>query len=253
MLGLFTVLAKAGLLAASTYYVAISFPLLAAAYYFLQRGYLRTSRQLRMMDLELKAPIYTQFLESLSGLSTIRAFGWTEPTMEQNHHLVDASQQPFYLLIVVQKWLVLVLDLMTAALALLVVGFAVHLRSSVSIALTGVSLVQLISMSETLNMLMQFWTSIETSISAVARIKQFAESTGNENLPCENGPVPTVWLNRGHVSISGLSASYDASGDTKALDGIDLDIKPGEKIAICGRTGRYVTPQYQQAAVLNLY
>ncbi|GFP53312.1 ABC multidrug transporter B [Trichoderma asperellum] len=228
----FGVLARAGLLAASSYYVAISFPFLAALYYFLQRGYLRTSRQLRLLDLEEKAPVYTQFMETLSGISTIRAFGWQEQAILKNHQLVDRSQRPFYLLIMVQRWLVLVLDLTTTALALLVVGFAVKLRGSVSVGLAGVSLVQLISMSETLNMLIQFWTSIETSIGAVARIKQFAEETPNEILPGEDQEPPTDWPNRGHVVIRDLEASYGENGDIKALDGVTLDLKPGEKVGV---------------------
>ncbi|PON29457.1 hypothetical protein TGAM01_v201706 [Trichoderma gamsii] len=233
----FGVLARAGLLAASSYYVAISFPFLAALYYFLQRGYLRTSRQLRLLDLEEKAPVYTQFMETLSGISTIRAFGWQKQAILKNHQLVDRSQRPFYLLIMVQRWLVLVLDLITTALALLVVGFAVKLRGSVSVGLAGVSLVQLISMSETLNMLIQFWTSIETSIGAVARIKQFAEETPNESLWGENQEPPVDWPNRGHVVIRDLEASYGDNGDIKALDGVTLDLKPGEKVGVCGRTG----------------
>ncbi|KAM0261709.1 hypothetical protein ACHAQJ_002161 [Trichoderma viride] len=233
----FGVLAKAGLLAASSYYVAISFPFLAALYYFLQRGYLRTSRQLRFLDLEEKAPVYTQFMETLSGISTIRAFGWQKQAILKNHQLVDQSQRPFYLLIMVQRWLVLVLDLTTTALALLVVGFAVKLRGSVSVGLAGVSLVQLISMSETLNMLIQFWTSIETSIGAVARIKQFAEETPSESLLGEDQEPPADWPSRGHVVIRGLEASYDENGDIKALDGVTLDLKPGEKVGVCGRTG----------------
>ncbi|RFU74209.1 hypothetical protein TARUN_8040 [Trichoderma arundinaceum] len=233
----FGVLARAGLLAASSYYVAISFPFLAALYYFLQRGYLRTSRQLRLLDLEEKAPVYTQFMETLAGVSTIRAFGWQKQAILKNHQLVDHSQKPFYLLIMVQRWLVLVLDLTTTALALLIVGFAVKLRGSVSVGLTGVSLVQLISMSETLNMLIQFWTSIETSIGAVARIKQFAEETPTESLPGEDQEPPTNWPDRGHVVIRDLEASYDENGSIKALDGVTLDLKPGEKVGICGRTG----------------
>lgn len=47
----------------------------------------------------------------------------------------------------------MVLDLMTAGLALLIVSFAVYLRDKVSVGLTGVALVQLISMSQALNML----------------------------------------------------------------------------------------------------
>ncbi|UKZ47330.1 hypothetical protein TrVGV298_001548 [Trichoderma virens] len=233
----FGVLARAGLLAASSYYVAISFPFLAALYYFLQRGYLRTSRQLRLLDLEEKAPVYTQFMETLSGISTIRAFGWQKQAILKNHQLVDQSQKPFYLLIMVQRWLVLVLDLTTTALALLIVGFSVKLRGSVSVGLTGVSLVQLISMSETLNMLIQFWTSIETSIGAVARIKQFSEETPDESLPGEDQEVPANWPDKGHVVIQGLEASYDENDGIKALDGVTLDLKPGDKIGIVGRTG----------------
>ncbi|KAH7165470.1 P-loop containing nucleoside triphosphate hydrolase protein [Dactylonectria macrodidyma] len=233
----FGVIAKAALLAASSYYVAISFPFLVALYFYLQRGYLRTSRQLRLLDLEEKAPVYTQFLETLGGLATLRAFGWTPAAIEANHILVDRSQRPFYLLIMVQRWLVLVLDLTTAALALLVVGFAVMLRGDVDVGLTGVSLVQLIGLSETLNMLIQFWTSIETSIGAVARIKQFAEETREESLPGETHEPPRAWPDRGEIQIQSLTASYETWEEVKVLDGVSLDIKAGEKVGICGRTG----------------
>ncbi|KAJ4131432.1 hypothetical protein NW768_005618 [Fusarium equiseti] len=235
----FGAIAKAGLLAASTPYIAATFPLLGAVYFYLQRGYLRTSRQLRLLDLEEKAPLYTQFLETLSGLATIRAFGWGDAVIEANHALVDRSQRPFYLLMIVQRWLVLVLDLTTAGLALLLVGLAVRLRGEVDVGLTGVSLVQLISLSETVNLLIQFWTSIETSIGAVARIKQFSEDTGEENLPGETQEPPPQWPDKGAIQVSNLTASY---GDRKedavsALDAVSLEIKPGEKIGICGRTG----------------
>ncbi|KAH6979576.1 P-loop containing nucleoside triphosphate hydrolase protein [Fusarium venenatum] len=235
----FGAIAKAGLLAASTPYIAATFPLLGAIYFYLQRAYLRTSRQLRLLDLEEKAPLYTQFLETLSGLATIRAFGWGSAAIEANHALVDRSQRPFYLLMIVQRWLVLVLDLTTAALALLVVGLAVRLRGDVDVGLTGVSLVQLISLSETVNMLIQFWTSIETSIGAVARIKQFAEDTGEENLLGETQEPPSQWPDKGAIQFSNLTASYGSDQEDVhcALDAVSFEIKPGEKVAICGRTG----------------
>ncbi|KAF5605191.1 multidrug resistance-associated 1 [Fusarium subglutinans] len=220
----FGAIAKAGLLASSNPYIAATFPLLGAVYFYLQRGYLRTSRQLRLLDLEEKAPLYTQFLETLSGLATIRAFGWRDAVIEANHTLVDRSQRPFYLLMIVQRWLVLVLDLTTAALALLLVGLA------------------LISLSETVNMLIQFWTSIETSIGAVARIKQFAEETGEENLPGETHQPPAQWPDKGAIQINNLTASYgDRDGEViAALDAVSLEIKGGEKVGICGRTGSII-------------
>lgn len=249
--GLFSVIAKAGLLAASSYYVAISFPFLAIFYYHLQRGYLRTSRQLRFLDLEQKAPVYTQFLETIAGLPTVRAFGWSSAAITKNHELVDRSQSPFYLLIIVQKWLIMVLDLVTACLALLIVGFAVFLRDKVSVGLTGVALVQLISMSQALNMLLQFWTSVETSIGAVARIKNFTEEAGDENKPTEIQQPPENWPSAGEVVISNLTASYDMAESVKALDGIDLVIAAGEKVGICGRTGRQVFPVYSKLVLFK--
>jgi hypothetical protein len=45
------------LIASATYYVAISFPLLLAVFYAVQKYYLRTSRQMRFLDLEEKAPV----------------------------------------------------------------------------------------------------------------------------------------------------------------------------------------------------
>lgn len=228
----------AALIASSTGYIAASFPFLVAVFVYIQRGYLRTSRQLRLLDLEQKAPVYTQFLETLSGLPTVRAFGWSAAALGLNHELVDRSQQPFYLLLMVQQWLTLVLNLVTAALAVLIVGLAVRLRGSVSVGLTAVSLIQLITLAENLKILIQFWTSLETSIGAVARIKNFSEETPDERLPGEDQQPPRDWPSRGGIEMRDLSAGYgeDLAG-RRALDGVALSIRPGEKVGICGRTG----------------
>lgn len=187
-----------------------------------------------------------QFIETLAGLPTIRAFGWEKAALAQHHERVDRAQTPFYLLLMVQRWLTLVLDLIVAALALLVVGLAVRLRDGgggggVSAGLTGVSLVQLITFAETVRMLIMWWTSLETSVGAVARIKRFGEDAGDENRAGEEEPlpVPVEWPARGQIEIRELSASYDEEGKTKVLSNVSISIKTGEKVAIVGRTGRY--------------
>ncbi|KAK6085810.1 ABC multidrug transporter [Seiridium cupressi] len=234
---LLTCIGQAVLIASSTWYLAIAYPFLIAAFFFLQQAYLRTSRQLRFLDLDEKAPVYTQFIETLAGLSTVRAFGWTQPAIEQNHDLVDRAQKPFYLLLMIQRWLTLVLDLIVAALALLVVGLAVRLRESVSVGLTGVSLVQLITFAETVRMPILWWTSLGTSIGAVARIKQFSENTPDEELLGEGNIPPQNWPSQGAIELQGICATYDTGNDNKALDQISISIKGGEKVAIVGRTG----------------
>ena len=150
----------------------------------------------------------TQFIESLSGLATIRAFSWQSDSVQLNHQLVDRSQRPFYLLFMIQRWLTLVLDLITTALAIIVVGIAFQLRDSVSVGFTGVSLTQIISFTATMKMIILFWTQLESSIGSVARIKQFSAETKNENLPTENYEPPVDWPSRGQIEIQGVTAAY---------------------------------------------
>ena len=157
----------------------------------------------------------TQFLETLGGLATIRAFSWQSDFIAQNHTLVDRSQKPFYLLMIMQRWLTLVLELIAAALAVLIVGIAFKVRGdapsvsgSVSVGFTGVSLTQLISFMANVKILIAFWTQLETSIGAISRIKQFVKDTKDENLPWETQDPPENWPSRGEVKFEKVDASY---------------------------------------------
>lgn len=52
-----TAIGQAAVIAVSSVYVLIAYPVIAGAMYVVQKVYLRTSRQLRLLDLELKAPL----------------------------------------------------------------------------------------------------------------------------------------------------------------------------------------------------
>ncbi|KAI9647609.1 hypothetical protein NHQ30_003994 [Ciborinia camelliae] len=147
--------------------------------------YLRTSRQIRLLDLEAKSPLYSHFLETLSGLAHIRAFKWAEKSCVTNHELLDNSQRPFYLLFMIQRWLTLVLDLFCGGIAFLVVTLAVILRdrgsASPGLGFTGVALVNIITFATNMTDLLEMWTKLETSIGAVSRIKSFSEDIQAED------------------------------------------------------------------------
>lgn len=189
-------------------YAAIAFPLVLAALYFIQKYYLRTSRQLRFMDLEAKAPLYSQFTECLTGLATIRAFGWQHALEEKNRQLLDRSQKPFYLSFAVQRWLTLVLDLIVAAIAVLLITLVVKLRGTISGGYAGVALVNIIQFSQSIKMLVTFWTTLETQIGAIARIKIFNETVESEDRETENTMPPATWPAEGGLEFRNVSAEY---------------------------------------------
>jgi len=108
--------------------------------YQLQKVYLRTSRQLRHLELESRSPVYSHFLETLDGLCTIRAFGWERESRALFTERVDDSQKPYYLMFCIQNWLSLVLDLIAAGMAVTVVTLALNLRQWTSPGLLGVAM-----------------------------------------------------------------------------------------------------------------
>jgi ABC-type multidrug transport system fused ATPase/permease subunit len=113
-------------------YFAATVPPVILSVWVLQKYYLRTSRQIRLLDLEAKSPLYSHFIESLSGLVTIRAFGWGPNFQDLNLALLDVSQKPYYLLLCIQRWLALILDLIVAGLAVILMVLVVKLRTDIS-------------------------------------------------------------------------------------------------------------------------
>jgi ATP-binding cassette subfamily C (CFTR/MRP) protein 1 len=223
-------------------YASAAIPICILCLGLIQFFYLRTSRQLRLLDIETKAPLFSHFLETISGVACIRAYGWTEQYHTHNRAALDASQRPYYLLWCIQRWLTLVLDLFVAGLAVLLVALATNLKSG-STGFLGVALFNVVTFSTTLQLLVQEWTQVETAIGAVSRIRSYVANVQDENKDGEDGTVDSDWPRVGAVVFKNVEASYEASPEP-VLKQINLVVKPGEKIAICGRSGRYVLPHH---------
>ena len=204
------------LIATASPWLLLTFPFLFLAFYLVQSYYLRTSRQLRLLEIEAKAPVYTQFLESLSGLSTIRAYDWVSSCITQVKMLLDDAQKPFYIFFMVQRWLTLVLDLVIMALAVVVVGVVVALKlhggdKRISVGFTGVALTQIISLAGYVRLTILFWVALETSSGAVTRVRDFERETENENKDNgngEGGEAEEGWPRRGEMEFRNVEASY---------------------------------------------
>lgn len=106
----------------------------------------------------------------------------------------------------IQQWLNLVLDLVVMVMAAVLTTLAVRLRSNSGFA--GASLVTLMGFGESLSGIVIFYTRLETSIGAVARLKTFNETVKPEDRDEEDIVPPEQWPQRGVVELTGVSASY---------------------------------------------
>lgn len=147
----------------------------------------------------------SHFIDTIKGIATIRAFGWVPENVRLNKAYLDTSQRPAYLLAIIQRWLGFVLRLIVALLAIAIVTLATQLGSNT--AFTGASLVTLMSFAEGLMYVITMYTLLETSIGAVARLKDFSEKVKPEGTGSETLIPPLSWP-RGAIKLDNVSATY---------------------------------------------
>ncbi|KAH8655479.1 putative ATP-binding cassette transporter [Xylariales sp. PMI_506] len=224
--------------------------------YIVQHVYLRTSKQLRTQELEAKAGLHTIIAESSSGLITIRANSWVVPVVNNFRRRLDRSQEPLYILYAVQRWLQLVMNLTVAGLMTVVLGVSVALKQkhAISTGSIGVAFLNAVTLGETLTNLVVSWTSLQTSLGAIDRMVSFErEVPGETNDGAE--PDQAVGINTSlrpatkdtgtdtAIHLENVWATYGDADNTPSTDvvwglrSVNLDIRRGERITICGKTG----------------
>ncbi|KAJ5929513.1 hypothetical protein N7454_006463 [Penicillium verhagenii] len=215
-------------------YFTASMPVFFAVLCLVQIYYLRTSRQVRLLDIEAKSHLVSHFLEAMQGVTILKALGWRSHFQEAFENNFRHSQRPFYMLYCIQQWLTLVLDLISGGMAVVLIAITASLRGNFSGGSVGVALYMVMTFNQSLTQLINTWISLETSIGAVYRVKTFMQDT-----PSESGldaSSATAAFSKGAIDIDNLTASYGPS-TAPALKGVSLNILPGEKIAICGQSG----------------
>lgn len=182
--------------------------------------------------------MFTHFLDTVRGITYLRSFGFVPDDIQKNARLVRASLRPSYLLLMVQEWLHCVLKVVVMIMAVILGVLAIRLHSNSGFA--GASLYSLLTLRENLLGIVVFWTKLETSLGAIARLKAFGETVTPEDTKEETIVPPEQWPESGLIAINGVSTSYKSQTEAErnvALSNIHLIINPGKRVAICGCTG----------------
>ena len=235
-LAAFFAVAKAIILIVFSWYLATMAPFVIVLLYLLQAFYLQTSRQVRLLEIEAKAPLYTHFIESVDGAATIRAYGWQSQYQERNHKFIDQSQRPAYLQYCIQSWLGFMLDMIVTIIVAVLVTVVIIWKHKFSAGNIGVSLVSVTTFSSVLMRMIKAWTMMESSIGAVARVKRFVAETESEEKSNRETRAAKDWPSQGNVELKDLIAAH-SSGAGPIIKGITLSVRPSEHVALCGRSG----------------
>uniref|UniRef100_A0A8C9T6S9 Canalicular multispecific organic anion transporter 1-like n=1 Tax=Scleropages formosus TaxID=113540 RepID=A0A8C9T6S9_SCLFO len=219
---------------ATPLFVAVVIPL-AVVYYFVQRFYLATSRQLRRLDSVSRSPIYSHFGETVTGLSVIRAYGHQERFLRHNEATINENLKSFYPWIVSNRWLAMRLEFLGNLVVFFAALFAVLSRESLESGMVGLSISYALNVTQTLNWLVRMNAELETNIVAVERVNEYTKIENEAPWITDTHPADS-WPDSGKICFENFKLRYRPELDL-VLRGITCDIGSMEKIGIVGRTG----------------
>ncbi|XP_054654514.1 canalicular multispecific organic anion transporter 1 isoform X2 [Dunckerocampus dactyliophorus] len=219
---------------ATPFFTIVIIPL-AVVYFFVQRFYVATSRQLRRLDSVSRSPIYSHFGETVSGLSVIRAYGHQERFLQHNENTIDENLKTVYPWIVSNRWLAIRLEFLGNLVVFFAALFAVISRETLDSGLVGLSISYALNVTQTLNWLVRMSSELETNIVAVERVSEYS-IIDNEAMWVTNTRPSEKWPEEGRLVFENYKVRYRPGLDL-VLHGISCDIGSTEKIGIVGRTG----------------
>lgn len=216
-------------------FLSVVLPLLLL-YYFIQRIYIPTSRQLKRIESTTRSPIYVHFSETVTGTGTIRAFNKQVDFMDRSEALVDHNLVQYFGIIASNRWLGIRLEFLGGIVVLATAIFAVLGRGTLSGGIVGLSLSYALQVTSALNWMVRMTTDLETNIVSVERIQEYSETPTEADW--HNGKIqPSFgWPTEGRVTFDHYATRY-RPGLNLVLDDLCFTTGPAEKIGIVGRTG----------------
>uniref|UniRef100_A0A671NEJ6 Multidrug resistance-associated protein 1 n=1 Tax=Sinocyclocheilus anshuiensis TaxID=1608454 RepID=A0A671NEJ6_9TELE len=233
---MFNVLGSCAVILIATPLVAIIIPPLGLLYFFVQRFYVASSRQLKRLESVSRSPVYTHFNETLLGTSVIRAFGEQQRFIRESDGRVDHNQKAYFPSIVANRWLAVRLEFVGNCIVAFAALFAVMARDSLSPGIMGLSISYALQVTTSLNWLVRMSSELETNIVAVERVKEYGDTEKEAEWRLEHSTLPAGWPTTGHIEIRNFGLRYREDLEL-AISDISVNIEGGEKVGIVGRTG----------------
>jgi len=210
---------------------------IGGVFVFAQRVYNTYMGQMKRLDSIKRSPIYAHFDESISGAISIRAYQRQSDFIEKCDKLIDASQRPWYHIMIAQRWSGFWMESLGALVVFFASLFSVLNRFDLSPGLVGLSISFGLQVITLLNTLIRCAAEMETHMVSVERLEEYinVEQEAPWEVPGIEPPSPD-WPRDGAISFHDYSTRYRPGLDL-VLKELTFNIRSGEMIGIVGRTG----------------
>lgn len=230
------------------------------------------SRETKRLDSISRSPVYSQFSETLGGLSTIRAYSQTARFITDFLSRVNQNTRASYNNKTADRWLSVRLELVGATITGLAAVFATRVAIAEAgsggnyASVAGLSLNYAISVTSLLNWCVRSFAQLENAMNACERVlfytdhipheapatsdalEKHADSLDPPPKPDDPADFAVVasggkaihpnqeWPTKGGIVLNDLVMRY-REGTPIVLKGLSVSIGGGERVGVVGRTG----------------
>ncbi|KAJ1272514.1 hypothetical protein BS78_06G207300 [Paspalum vaginatum] len=174
-----------------------------------QRYYIPTARELARLSQIQKAPILHHFAESLTGASSIRAYGQKDRFRKANLGLADNHSRPWFHNISSMEWLSFRLNMLSNF------AFAFYLTLLVSLpegfinpSIAGLAVTYALNLNSQLASIIWDICNTENKMISVERIMQYSRIPSEAPLIVDHYCPPNSWPEAGTINIRSLEVRY---------------------------------------------
>lgn len=205
-------------------------------YFLIGSFYISSSRDLKRLESVHRSPLYQQFGETLSGLTTIRAYGDERRFIRENLAKINTQHRPFMYMWAANRWLSFRVDVLGALVAFFTGAFVIIGVGRIDAGAAGLALTYAVTFTENLLWFVREYSANEQNINSVERVKEYMDVEQEAPAAIPETKPPSNWPSKGSVEFISYSTRYRPDFDTVLKD-ITFRIMPGEKVGIVGRTG----------------
>ncbi|VUC27576.1 unnamed protein product [Clonostachys rosea] len=219
-------------------FIILAIPLVLI-YCYMQRFYLGAKRELKRLDGASRSPVFAHSKETLSGLTTIRAFLQQERFITATERHLDVNMKAWMPSIAANRWLGLRLEFLGSIIILSAAGLAIGsplFGMQLSAGMAGLMITYAMQMTQSFSSLVRATGEVETNIVSVERVLEYTQLPSEApDIISNNRPV-AKWPQDGSIRFRAYSSQYRPELGP-VLQNLSLDFKAGEKIGVVGRTG----------------
>ncbi|KAG8182125.1 hypothetical protein JTE90_002619 [Oedothorax gibbosus] len=202
----------------------------------IQKYHLTTFRQIKRLESTSRSPIYSLFMESIQGVSSITAYGIQNEFIESFEERLDNCFLCTHNSYICTRWMTFNLDVLGSILVLVASLLAVLYRHTLSPAVVGLVVTYALSVTDALKWFIKLNSELEDKSISIERVDEYCHLKAEApwNLPYKS--LKDDWPQSGNIVFENYSTKYRENLDL-VLKEINLEVNASEKVGIIGRTG----------------